>query len=94
MTREDETLAGSMNPRLNVVYELGLSQGKLGFTIILLKRGAAEFSNIERLQQIRFTDVREVFGDIVAIVNQQSKATNHNAPRVNVQKRTKCQNIG
>jgi predicted nucleotide-binding protein len=75
MTGEDETVAGSMNPRLNVVHELGLFQGKLGFkkAIILLKRGAAEFSNIAGLQQIRFTDIREVFGDVVATINRESR---------------------
>jgi predicted nucleotide-binding protein len=75
MTGEDETVAGSMNPRLNVVHELGLFQGKLGFKkgIILLKRGAAEFSNIAGLQQIRFTDITEVFGEVVATINQESR---------------------
>jgi predicted nucleotide-binding protein len=75
MTGEDETVTGSMNPRLNVVHELGLFQGKLGFekAIVLLKHGAAEFSNIEGLQQIRFTDIEKVFGEVVAIINQQSR---------------------
>ena len=75
MTGEDETVAGSMNPRLNVVHELGLFQGKLGFEkgIILLKRGAAEFSNIAGLQQIRFTEIKEVFGDVVATIKGDSR---------------------
>jgi predicted nucleotide-binding protein len=75
MTGEDETVAGSINPRLNVVHELGLFQGKLGFkkAIILLKRGVAEFSNIEGLQQIRFTDIKEVFGEVVATINRESR---------------------
>jgi predicted nucleotide-binding protein len=75
MTGEDETVAGSMNPRLNVVHELGLFQGRLGFNkgIVLLKRGAAEFSNIAGLQQIRFTDIKEVFGNVVATINQESR---------------------
>jgi predicted nucleotide-binding protein len=75
MTGEDETVAGIMNPRLNVVHELGLFQGKLGFTkaIILLKRGTAEFSNIAGLQQIRFTEIKQVFGDVVAIIKQESR---------------------
>lgn len=75
MTGEDETVAGSMNPRLNVVHELGLFQGRLGFNkgIVLLKRGAAEFSNIAGLQQIRFTDIKEVFGNVVATINRESR---------------------
>jgi predicted nucleotide-binding protein len=75
MTGEDETVAGSMNPRLNVVHELGLFQGRLGFNkgIVLLKRGAAEFSNIAGLQQIRFADIKQVFGNVVATINQESR---------------------
>jgi predicted nucleotide-binding protein len=75
MTGEDETVAGSMNPRLNVVHELRLFQGRLGFNkgIVLLKRGATEFSNIAGLQQIRFTDIKEVFGNVVATINQESR---------------------
>lgn len=75
MTGEDETVTGSINPRLNVVHELGLFQGKLGFekAIILLKRGVAEFSNIEGVQQIRFTDIKEVFGEVVATINRESR---------------------
>jgi predicted nucleotide-binding protein len=74
MTGEHETVAGSMNPRLNVVHELRLFQGRLGFNkgIVLLKRGATEFSNIAGLQQIRFTDIEEVFGNVVATINQES----------------------
>jgi predicted nucleotide-binding protein len=75
MTGEDETVVGSMNPRLNVVHELGLFQGRLGFNkgIVLLKRGAAEFSNIAGLQQIRFADIKEVFGNVVATINRESR---------------------
>ena len=73
MTGEDETVAGNINPRLNVVHELGLFQGKLGFhkAIILLKDGATEFSNIEGIQQIRFTNIKEVFGDVVGTINRE-----------------------
>jgi predicted nucleotide-binding protein len=76
MTGEDQTVAGSINPRLNVVHELGLFQGKLGFhkAIILLKTGVTEFSNIEGLQQIRFADIKEVFGEVVATINRESRS--------------------
>ena len=73
MTGEDETVAGNINPRLNVVHELGLFQGKLGFhkAIILLKEGANEFSNIEGIQQIRFTNIKEVFGEVVGTIHRE-----------------------
>ncbi|WP_420594399.1 TIR domain-containing protein [Deinococcus sp.] len=56
MTAEDETVQGQMQARMNVIHEIGLFQGKLGFrkAIILLEDGCAEFSNIHGLTQIRF----------------------------------------
>jgi predicted nucleotide-binding protein len=56
LTAEDEDAEGRLQARLNVVHELGLSQGKFGFerAIVLLEDGCAEFSNIMGLGQIRF----------------------------------------
>jgi len=56
MTGEDERSDGTKHARENVVHELGLFQGKLGFqrAIILLEEGCEEFSNIGGLGQIRF----------------------------------------
>jgi hypothetical protein len=56
MTAEDEQKEKALHPRLNVVHEAGLFQGRLGFkkAIILLEEGCEEFSNITGLGQIRF----------------------------------------
>lgn len=56
LTGEDEAASGEMHPRMNVVHELGLFQGRLGFgrAIVLLENGCTEFSNIHGLGQIRF----------------------------------------
>ena len=56
MTAEDETAEGKLRARENVVHEVGLFQGRLGFTkaIVLLEDGCEEFSNIQGLGQIRF----------------------------------------
>lgn len=56
MTGEDEQPDGKVNARLNVVHEVGLFQGRLGFerAIVLLEEGCEEFSNIAGLGQIRF----------------------------------------
>jgi predicted nucleotide-binding protein len=68
MTAEDAQSDGKFNPRLNVVHEAGLFQGRLGFTkaIILLEEGCEEFSNIHGLGQIRFPsgDVSAKFEEV------------------------------
>jgi predicted nucleotide-binding protein len=56
LTAEDEQRDGRLNARMNVVHEVGLFQGRLGFmrAIVLLEDGCEEFSNIQGLGQIRF----------------------------------------
>lgn len=56
MTAEDEQADGTVQARMNVIHEVGLFQGRLGFTkaIVLLEEGCEEFSNIQGLGQIRF----------------------------------------
>jgi predicted nucleotide-binding protein len=73
MTGEDRTESGEKHPRLNVVHEAGLFQGRLGFNraIVLLEEGTTEFSNIHGVEQIRFTNIKEVFGDVVATVRRE-----------------------
>lgn len=75
MTGEDATSDGVFRARENVIHELGLFQGKLGFNraIALLERGTNEFSNLHGIQQIRFTkgNIREVFGDVLAVLRRE-----------------------
>jgi predicted nucleotide-binding protein len=56
MTAEDEHGDGKRHARENVVHEIGLFQGRVGFrrAIVLLEDGCEEFSNIEGVRQIRF----------------------------------------
>lgn len=56
MTAEDEHADETIHARENVVHEVGLFQGKLGFerAIILLEEGCTEFSNIAGTIQMRF----------------------------------------
>ena len=56
LTGEDEQSDGGLHPRMNVVHEAGLFQGRLGFerAIILLEDECADFSNIDGLGHIRF----------------------------------------
>jgi predicted nucleotide-binding protein len=75
MTGEDETASGKLLARQNVVHEVGLFQGKLGFNraIVLLEDGTEEFSNIAGIQQIRFPKgrIRETFGDVLAVLKRE-----------------------
>ncbi|OZF42111.1 TIR domain-containing protein [Rhodococcus sp. 14-2470-1a] len=56
MTAEDERADGSKTARANVIHEVGLFQGRLGFekAIVLLEEGCEEFSNITGLSQLRY----------------------------------------
>lgn len=58
MTAEDETAAGTTRPRQNVVHEIGLFQGRLGFekVAILKQNGTEPFTNNDGLQHIPFSD--------------------------------------
>ena len=75
LTGEDLLADGGTRARQNVVHELGLFQGKLGFTraIALLEDGTEEFSNIHGINQIRFSkgNIREVFGEVVATLRRE-----------------------
>ena len=75
MSGEDATRDERLMPRLNVVHELGLFQGRLGFSkaIVLLEEGTQEFSNIHGTHQIRFTkgNIKETFGDVLATLGRE-----------------------
>lgn len=76
MTGEDEQADGSLHARENVIHEVGLFQGKIGFrrAIILLEEGCQEFSNIHGLGQIRFPqgNIRAAFEDIREVLERES----------------------
>lgn len=56
MTAEDRQIDGKRTARQNVVHEIGLFQGKLGFprAIVVKEDGVEEFSNIKGLTYIPF----------------------------------------
>lgn len=56
MTAEDEQKDGAWNPRLNVVHEAGLFQGRHGYrrAVVILEEGCEGFSNNAGVGEIRF----------------------------------------
>lgn len=79
MTAEDETNEGAMRARMNVIHEVGLFQGRLGFTrgIVMLEDGCEEFSNIQGLGQIRFPKGRisAAFEDVRQVLEREGILT-------------------
>lgn len=75
MTAEDEQADGNLHARMNVIHEVGLFQGRLGFerAIVLLEEGCQEFSNIQGLGQIRFPagNISAVFEDVRAVLERE-----------------------
>ncbi len=75
LTGEDIHTNGELHARENVIHELGLFQGRLGFTraIVLLEEGVKEFSNILGINQLRFTKgrIKETFGDVLATIRRE-----------------------
>ena len=54
MTAEDQDSDGKFHARENVIHELGLFQGNLGFhrAIAIVEEGTNEFSNLHGIQQL------------------------------------------
>jgi predicted nucleotide-binding protein len=79
LTGEDVHNDGEIHARENVIHEVGLFQGKLGFenAIVLLEEGVKEFTNILGVNQIRFSKggIRETFGDVIATINRGYRET-------------------
>lgn len=75
LTAEDQLPSGAARARENVVHELGLFQGRLGFNraIVLLEEGCNEFSNILGLSNISFPKqhVEEKFQEITRVLERE-----------------------
>jgi hypothetical protein len=75
LTGEDAGATGDLHARENVIHEVGLFQGRLGFrrVAVLLESGCAEFSNIHGLMQVRFGPggIASTFGEILATIRRE-----------------------
>lgn len=78
MTAEDEHGDNKLHARQNVIHEIGLFQGRLGFekAIILLEEGCEKFSNIDGLTYIPFPkgNIKAVSEDIWAVLQRERMA--------------------
>ena len=75
MTGEDHMEDGSVRARQNVIHEIGLFQGRLGFSkaVVLKEAGTEEFSNIHGVHQIRYSkgNIKETFGEVLAVLRRE-----------------------
>jgi Predicted nucleotide-binding protein containing TIR-like domain len=75
LTGEDKTVKGKMRPRLNVVHEAGLFQGKLGMNraIMLVEKGVEEFSNVSGIHYLAFrkNKISDTFKEIIATLKRE-----------------------
>lgn len=74
-TAEDTSPSGQRSPRPNVIHEMGLMQGRLGFqrVAVLLEEPCEEFSNIAGLQVIRFPAqrIRQSFHELRSVLERE-----------------------
>jgi hypothetical protein len=74
-TAEDATNEGGVRARQNVVHEIGLFQGRLGFekVAILMQAGVQELSNLAGLQVIPFSgdEVKAAFHDLDKMLRRE-----------------------
>ena len=75
MAAEDEMADAAYRARQNVVHELGLFQGRLGFNraIALVEEDTTMFTNMAGVQQIRFSkgNIQETFGEVLATIRRE-----------------------
>jgi predicted nucleotide-binding protein len=85
LTAEDERSDGKFNPRLNVVHEAGLFQGRLTFkkAIILLEEGCDNFSNVHGLNDIRFPkgNIDAAFEKVRGVLEREQLISDRNPAR-------------
>lgn len=75
MTGENQHEDQSLHARENVIHEVGLFQGRLGFrrAIVLLEKDCSEFANIHGLTQIRFPkgNIEAIFEEIRKVLERE-----------------------
>jgi predicted nucleotide-binding protein len=73
-TGDDETVEGAFRARQNVIHEVGLFQGRLGFekVALLQQRSVEGFSNLAGLQVIPFNDrIEDTFYELDRMLRRE-----------------------
>jgi hypothetical protein len=80
LTGEDLAANGKLHPRANVIHEVGLFQGRLGFAraVVVLEEGCEEFSNIHGLGHIAFRKdyIRGAFVEVRRVLWREGLVSN------------------
>jgi predicted nucleotide-binding protein len=75
MTGEDESPDGTLRARQNVIHEIGLFQGRLGFTraIALVEEGVETFSNLQGVNHVKFAcgHIDGTVGHVLATIRRE-----------------------
>ena len=75
LSADDTSVEKSYRARQNVIHEVGLFQGRLGFSraILLIETKTEKFSNMDGTQTISYRKgkIRETFGDVLATINRE-----------------------
>nr|VFK12129.1 MAG: Predicted nucleotide-binding protein containing TIR-like domain-containing protein [Candidatus Kentron sp. LPFa] len=75
MTAEDEHADNTVHARENVIHEIGLFQGRLGFkrAIVLLEEGCQKFSNIDGIVEIRYPKgyIKAAFEEVRSVLERE-----------------------
>lgn len=75
LTCDDQVGDEIYRARQNVIHEVGLFQGRLGFTraVVLLENGVEGFSNMHGIHYIPFSkgNIKETFGDVLATIRRE-----------------------
>jgi predicted nucleotide-binding protein len=75
LAAEDEMADETLRARQNVVHEIGLFQGRLGWhrALLLVETDTDLFSNIDGIQEIRYPKghIRETYGDVLATLRRE-----------------------
>jgi len=75
LTAEDETKEGKARARQNVVHEVGLFQGRLGFKRVVMLRqdGLEDFTNVHGIQYIPFPkdNIEQTFYELQRVIKRE-----------------------